>query len=64
VIDYESSKSSDLDLFAEFHRAMLQWGVYLPPSQFEAVMVSAAHTEDDVRFAIDAAKDAAGSLAG
>jgi glutamate-1-semialdehyde 2,1-aminomutase len=64
VFDYDSSKLSDLDRFARFHRAMLQRGVYLPPSQFEAVMVSAAHTQDDMQFAIDAAKDAAESVAG
>ncbi len=48
VTDYESAKKSDTARFAEFHRRMLEQGIYLPPSQFEAAFVSAAHTEEDI----------------
>ncbi len=48
VTDYESAKRSDTGRFAEFHRWLLERGVYWPPSQFEAAFVSAAHTEEDI----------------
>ena len=47
VTDYESAKKSDTACFAGFHRAMLEHSIYLPPSQFEAAFVSAAHTLED-----------------
>jgi glutamate-1-semialdehyde 2,1-aminomutase len=49
VTDWESAKKSDTAQFADFHRSMLECGLYLPPSQFEAAFVSAAHSEQDVR---------------
>ena len=49
VADYESAKRSDTRRFAKFFRGMLERGIYLPPSQFEAAFVSAAHTDEDVR---------------
>ena len=49
VTDWESAKKSDTARFANFHRSMLECGIYLPPSQFEAAFVSAAHSEQDVR---------------
>ncbi|HLM98785.1 MAG TPA: glutamate-1-semialdehyde 2,1-aminomutase [Bryobacteraceae bacterium] len=49
VTDYDSAKKSDTTRFAEFHRHMLERGIYLPPSQFEAAFVSAAHTEEDIQ---------------
>ena len=45
VTDYESAKKSDTARFGNFFRAMLDRGVYLAPSQFEAAFVSAAHSE-------------------
>ncbi|MCC6857493.1 MAG: glutamate-1-semialdehyde 2,1-aminomutase [Bryobacterales bacterium] len=48
VTDYESAKRSDATRFARFHRAMLDQGIYLPPSQFEAAFISAAHSEEDI----------------
>jgi len=48
VTDYDSAKQSDTARFAAFHRHMLEYGIYLPPSQFEAAFVSAAHTGDDI----------------
>jgi glutamate-1-semialdehyde 2,1-aminomutase len=48
VVDFESAKSSDTALFGEYFRKMLEAGIYLPPSQFEAAFISAAHTERDI----------------
>jgi glutamate-1-semialdehyde 2,1-aminomutase len=48
VTDYDSARKSDTARFAEFHRRMLERGVYFPPSQFEAAFVSTAHTEENV----------------
>jgi len=48
VTDCASAKRADTARFARFFRAMLEEGIYLPPSQFEAMFVSLAHTEADV----------------
>ena len=58
VTDYESAKRSDTARFGRFFRAMLERGVYLAPSQFEAAFVSAAHSEEDIRETIAAAGEA------
>jgi len=58
VTDYESAKRSDTARFGRFYRAMLERGVYLAPSQFEAAFVSAAHTVEDVRRTVAAAREA------
>jgi glutamate-1-semialdehyde 2,1-aminomutase len=58
VTDYESAKRSDTARFGRFFRAMLERGIYLAPSQFEAAFVSAAHTEEDIRRTAAAARDA------
>jgi glutamate-1-semialdehyde 2,1-aminomutase len=58
VTDWESAARSDTTAFARFFRAMLDKGVYLPPSQFEAAFLSAAHTEKDVQQTITAARQA------
>jgi glutamate-1-semialdehyde 2,1-aminomutase len=58
VTDYKSAKRSDTARFARFFRAMLERGIYLAPSQFEAAFVSAAHSEEDIRATIAAAGQA------
>jgi glutamate-1-semialdehyde 2,1-aminomutase len=58
VTDWMSASRSDTQAFARFFRAMLEGGVYLPPSQYEALFVSAAHTEADVTETIGVAKAA------
>ncbi len=58
VTDWDSAVKSDTEAFGRFFRAMLDSGVYLPPSQFEAAFMSAAHTEEDVNRTIEAAKQA------
>jgi glutamate-1-semialdehyde 2,1-aminomutase len=62
VTDYESAKGSDTARFAKFFRGMLERGIYLAPSQFEAAFVSAAHTDEDVRKTVAAARQAFGEL--
>ncbi len=58
VTDWESAKVSDTARFGRYFRAMLERGVYLAPSQFEAAFVSAAHSEDDIDRTIAAAREA------
>jgi glutamate-1-semialdehyde 2,1-aminomutase len=58
VTDYESAKRSDTVRFGRFFRAMLERGIYLAPSQFEAAFVSAAHSEEDIRRTKAAAQEA------
>ncbi len=62
VADYASAKQSDTAAFGRFFRAMLDRGVYLPPSQFETGFVSTAHSERDVEDTIRAASEAFASL--
>jgi len=56
VENYGDAKRSDLKRFAKYFTRMLKNGIYLPPSQFEAVFVSLAHTKDDVEKTLDAAE--------
>jgi len=62
VTDYASARRSDTDRFARFHRGMLEEGVYLAPSQFEAGFVSTAHSEQDIASTVAAARRVAASL--
>jgi glutamate-1-semialdehyde 2,1-aminomutase len=62
ITDFESAKTSDLKRFNGFFHAMLEQGVYLPPSQFEVAFISAAHTEDDIERTIKAATQAFSTL--
>ncbi|GAB3797161.1 glutamate-1-semialdehyde 2,1-aminomutase [Virgibacillus kimchii] len=54
VINYETAQSSNLDHFAKYYRAMIEKGVFLPPSQFEGLFLSTAHTDDDIEKTIEA----------
>ncbi len=56
VNDYRSATAANTQAFAAYFGAMLENGVYLPPSQFEAIFVSAAHTNADIQATIDAAR--------
>ncbi len=62
VHNYEDAKKSDLAKFARFHRGMLERGIYLAPSQFEAGFTSLAHTEEDIDRTLEAAKDVISNL--
>jgi len=54
VIDYACAKHSDPALFAVYFHELLRKKVFIPPSQFETCFVSTAHTEDDLKFTIEA----------
>ncbi|HEY2105924.1 MAG TPA: glutamate-1-semialdehyde 2,1-aminomutase, partial [Candidatus Binataceae bacterium] len=57
VTDATSARSSDIKKFGKFFHAMLERGIYLPPSQYEALFVSAAHTQADIARTKDAARE-------
>jgi glutamate-1-semialdehyde 2,1-aminomutase len=56
VHNYDDAKKSDLEKFSRFHRGMLENGVYLAPSQFEAGFTSLAHTDEDIENTLAAAR--------
>jgi glutamate-1-semialdehyde 2,1-aminomutase len=57
VRNYAHAKKSDTARFAAFFRGMLSRGIFLPPSQFEALFVSSAHTDEDIDRAVAAARE-------
>jgi glutamate-1-semialdehyde 2,1-aminomutase len=62
ISGWQSASKSDTQLFARFFWGMMDRGVYLPCSQYEALFVSAAHTEGDIDHTIDAAEEVLGAL--
>lgn len=62
VHNYEDAKTADLTKFGRFHRGMLERGIYLAPSQFEAGFTSLAHTDEDIDRTLEAAKEVLSSL--
>jgi glutamate-1-semialdehyde 2,1-aminomutase len=58
VTDWSSAKRADTQRFGRFFQGMLERGIYLAPSQFEAAFVSTAHTEQDIGRTIAAAREA------
>jgi glutamate-1-semialdehyde 2,1-aminomutase len=58
----DAKENADTDRFARFHRALLERGVYLPPSQFEAWFLSTAHGDAEIDATIEAARAAFSSL--
>jgi len=58
VVDYPSACTSDLARFAAFFRSMLEQGIYLAPSQFEAAFMSLAHTGEQIERTVEAARKA------
>jgi glutamate-1-semialdehyde 2,1-aminomutase len=58
ITDFEKAKTSDTVRYAKFFHAMLDAGVYLPPSQFETCFMSLAHTRNDIKTTLLAARDA------
>lgn len=63
VVDFDSAKTSDTDKFAKYFNAMLEAGIYLPPSQFEACFISAAHNKQDFDKTIKANREALEKIA-
>ncbi|ALS79001.1 glutamate-1-semialdehyde 2,1-aminomutase [Planococcus kocurii] len=54
VVDFATAKTSDTDLFADYYRLMAAEGIYLPPSQFEGMFLSTAHTEEHIAKTVEA----------
>src|SRR5579871_6619390 len=57
VTDWDSAKKCDTTRLGKFFHFLLERGVYIAPSQFEAGFVSAAHSEDDIRRTVEAARE-------
>ena len=62
VTSWEDASAADTARFAAFHRALLERGVYLAPSQFEAGFVSTAHGDEEIDATLEAAAAAFASL--
>jgi glutamate-1-semialdehyde 2,1-aminomutase len=58
VTNYDDAAGSETAAFGHFHRAMMEQGVWLPPSQFEAAFLGTAHGDAEVRVTIEAAREA------
>ena len=56
VVDYQSAKTSDTEAFAEYFKGMLGMGIHMAPSQFEAMFLSNAHTDEAIEKTLDAVK--------
>jgi len=54
VSNYDKAKTADLELFADYYRLMAEEGIFLPPSQFEGMFLSTAHTEAHIEKTVDA----------
>ena len=57
VVDFETAKTSDVEKFGKFFRLMLERGVYLAPSQFEAAFLSVSHSDKDIEETLNKADD-------
>jgi len=64
VTNWDSASKSDTEAFGRYFRSMLDSGVYLPPSQYEAAFLGTAHTEEDIQKTIAAAKEAFAAVRG
>lgn len=62
VKNYETAKTANLDFFKAYFKSMLESGISLPPSQFEGLFLSTAHSEDDIEATIQAADRAFSNL--
>ncbi|MBO1514742.1 glutamate-1-semialdehyde 2,1-aminomutase [Metabacillus bambusae] len=62
VTNYEEAKTSNLEYFASYYRSMANEGVFLPPSQFEGLFLSTAHSDEDIDYTIEAARKAFAAL--
>ena len=58
VINFETAQKSNLYYFSQYYRAMIEEGVFLPPSQFEGLFLSTAHTDEDIERTIQAIRNA------
>ncbi|MER2033259.1 MAG: aspartate aminotransferase family protein, partial [Exiguobacterium indicum] len=54
VTNFEKAKTSNLEMFRSYYQKMAARGVFLPPSQFEGLFLSIAHTDEDIERTIEA----------
>ena len=64
VTNWDTASKSDTEAFGRYFRSMLDSGLYLPPSQYEAAFLSATHTEEDIQKTMAAAKEAFAAVRG
>ena len=57
VVDYTSAKSSDTKAFSEYFKGMLAQGIHMAPSQFEAMFLSVAHTDEIIDQTLEAVRN-------
>ncbi len=57
VINFETAQTANLDYFSQYYRGMIEEGIFLPPSQFEGLFLSTAHTDDDIEQTIRAIRN-------
>ena len=62
ITSFDSMLKCDIDAFRKFFHGMLDRGVNLAPSAFEAGFISAAHSDEDIEFTLQAAKEVFGSM--
>ncbi len=62
VSSFADAQKSDTALFTKYYKAMMERGIYLAPSQYEAAFVSSAHSEEDIKATISAASEVFGIL--
>ena len=58
VVNYATAKTSDTSKYAAYFTSMLNQGIYLAPAQFEAMFLSAAHTEEELSYTLECVKEA------
>ena len=62
VINYDKAKTSNLDFFASYYQRNGEQGIFLPPSQFEGLFLSTAHSDEDIEKTIQAIENAFSKL--
>ncbi|GEN31438.1 glutamate-1-semialdehyde 2,1-aminomutase [Cerasibacillus quisquiliarum] len=62
VINYDTAQQSNLDYFSQYYRRMVEEGIFLPPSQFEGLFLSTAHTDEDIDKTVEAIDRAFASI--
>ena len=62
VNSFADAQTSDLEAFSSYYRQMLSRGIYLAPSQFEALFVSSAHSTQDLQATVEAAQASLAAL--
>src|SRR5690625_4606419 len=54
VVNFSSAQTSNLDMFTHYYQGMVNEGIFLPPSQFEGLFLSTAHTDSDIEQTVHA----------